>query len=278
MTVRKQIFTLLTFFIVAVSGCASWVPQGKSQQTGSMVDYLYPDSKDAPRLQQVVTSLRPPVRVGVAFVPSAGWGNGPTEADKMKLLDRVKASFGKYDFIGNIEVIPSQYLKPKGGFSNLSQVARMFNVEVVALISYDQVQFNDTNALSLLYWTIIGAYVIHGDQYDIQTMLDASVFDVNSQKLLFRAPGSSQVKGSASMSGFSEVARAGRLDGFNKAVDDLIPNLQTSLADFKERIKKDATVRVENKAGYSGGGDVGWIGALLAFAIWGSWIVTKKHA
>jgi rhombotail lipoprotein len=154
----------------------------------------------------------------------------------------------------------------------------MFNVEVVALLSYDQVQFNDTNALSLLYWTIVGAYVIHGDQYDIQTMLDASVFDVNSQKLLFRAPGSSQVKGSASMSGFSEVARAGRLDGFNKAVDDLVPNLQTSLADFKERIKKDATVRVENKAGYSGGGDVGWIGVLLAFAMWGSWLVSKKRA
>ena len=109
-------------------------------------------------------------------------GRSPTqeaaEAAKAKLLERVKASFAQYDFIGNIELIPSQYLRPKGGFDNLEQVARMFNVEVMALLSYDQVQFDDSNALSVLYWTIIGAYIVHGDQYDIQTMLDASVFDL----------------------------------------------------------------------------------------------------
>ena len=49
-----------------------------------------------------------------------------------------------------------------------------------------------------------------------------------------------------------------------KAVDDLIPQLKTAMDDFRERSKHDAYVKVENKAGYSGGGDVGWSGLLMA--------------
>jgi rhombotail lipoprotein len=192
-------------------------------------------------------------------VPGSGPRDGLPEADKLKLLERVKAAFAKYPFIGGIEVIPSTYLQPRGGFANLEQVARMFDVEVVALLSYDQVQFNDSNALSVLYWTIIGAYVIHGDQYDIQTLVDASVFDVQSHKLLFRAPGTSHMKGSASMTGFSERSRAARLEGYNQAVDEMIPHLQAELDGFKERIKSDQAYKVENKAGYSGGGSLDWL-------------------
>jgi rhombotail lipoprotein len=251
-------------FLVALAGCASMVANRGAKQVGSVVDYLYPNAKEAPQMRASVTHLRPPVRVGVAFVPGGGLGAGLPEADKLKLLERVKGSFSKHDFIGNIEIIPSTYLLPKGGFNNLEQVSRMFNVEVVALLSYDQVQFNDTNALSVLYWTIIGAYVIHGDQYDIQTLLDASIFDVRSNKLLFRAPGASQIKGSASMASFSESARAARANGYSKAVDDLIPKLQTELDSFKERLKSDASITVENKPGYRGGGSLDALGLALA--------------
>ena len=262
----KTLFTfVLVVVLLALAGCASWSSGKGPKQVGSVVDYLYPNAKEPPVLKSEVTRLRPPVRVGVAFVPGSGAAAGLPETEKIKLLERVKASFSKHEFIGNIEVIPTGYLQPKGGFTNLEQVARMFNVEVVALLSYDQVQFNDTNVLSVLYWTIVGAYIIHGDQYDVQTLVDASVFDVRTHKLLFRAPGTSQVKGSASMAGFSERARTARVEGYNKAVDDLVPKLQAELDRFKERIKTDGSFKVENKPGYSGGGSVdGLMLALLA--------------
>lgn len=248
----------MVVLLIAIAGCASWVPGNGAKQVGSVVDYLYPNAKEPPQLKAGVTTLRPPVRVGIAFVPGSGVASALPETEKIKLLERVKASFSQHDFIGNIEVIPTTYLQPKGGFTNLEQVARMFNVEVVALLSYDQVQFNDTNFLSVLYWTIVGAYIIHGDQYDIQTLVDASIFDVRMNKLLFRAPGTSQVKGSASMAGFSERARVARVEGYNKAVDDLVPKLQTELDRFKERIKTDVAFKVDNKPGYSGGGNIDW--------------------
>ncbi|MGV7206978.1 rhombotarget lipoprotein [Oxalobacteraceae bacterium A2-2] len=264
MKLCKALIALIAVSVMA--GCAS-THQRSTKQTASVVDYLYPEAKTAPTLQPTVTALRPPVKVGIAFVPGGGWGSGLSETAKTRLLERVSASFSKHPYIGKIEIIPSQYMQAKGGFTNLEQVARMFDVEVVALLSYDQVQFSDTNSLAVLYWTIIGAYVIHGDQYDIQTMVDASVFDVASRKLLFRAPGTSQVKGSASMAGFSERSRQAQTDGYNQAIDQLIPNLQAELDRYRERIKTDASVRVENKAGYNGGGAAGWLGALIAAAL-----------
>jgi rhombotail lipoprotein len=140
-------------FLIAAAGCASWVEPTSVKQAGSVVDYLYPDATHAPQLEPTVTHLHPPVRVGIAFVPGAGRVEGLPEGEKQKLLQRVKDSFSQYPYIGGIELIPAAYLRAHGGFTNVEQVASMFNVEVIALVSYDQVQFNDTNALAVLYWT-----------------------------------------------------------------------------------------------------------------------------
>lgn len=255
---------------LTLTACGAFLAGHEQKQVGSVVDYLYPNAKEAPHMQVGMTYLRPPVRVGLAFVPGSNRSAGIGETEKVALLERVKSSFSQHEFIGSIEIIPTTYLRPGGGFANLNQVAKMFNVEVVALLSYDQVQFTDSNMLSVLYWTIVGAYVIHGNQYDIQTLVDASVFDVRSQKLLFRAPGMSQVKGSASAMGLSASARSGRNDGYTQAVDDLIPKLQTELDTFKAKLKSDRSIRVEKKEGYRGGGAMdGWSLALLAaLALW----------
>lgn len=255
-----------------LSGCASWFPQMQSKQSGSVVEYLYGSKATPAAMLPEVTTLKLPVRVGVAFVPSQTWSQGGiTESDRMRLLDRVKAAFSGRDYIADIEVIPGNYLNQKGGFANLEQAARMFNVDVVVLLSYDQVQFNDSNALSILYWTVMGAYLIHGDQYDIQTMLEAAVLDVRSRKLLFRAPGTSSVKGSAALVSFSEKSRAARQQGYDQALDSLIPNLQRELDVFRERVKAKAQkgVQIEYRDGARGGGDLGWPGLLgLALLAW----------
>jgi rhombotail lipoprotein len=268
---KSSIRISLLALLLAVSGCASLLgPPSSTKHAGSVVDYLYPDAKAAPQLQPEGTRLHPPVRVGVAFVPGCACGGGePSEAEKTKLLVQVKESFAKYGYIGSIEIIPSSYLRARGGFDNLDQVSRMFNVEVIALVSYDQIQFNDTNSLAVLYWTIVGAYVIHGDKYDVQTLVDTSVFDISSRKLLFRAPGSSEVKGSASMAGFSAHTREAQGQGYQKAVDQMIPALHAELANFKERVKTDVAFKVENKPGYSGAGDFGWLGLILALSLCG---------
>jgi rhombotail lipoprotein len=84
---------------------------------------------------------------------------------------------------------------------------------------------------------------------------------------LFRAPGTSQVKGLATLAGYNEKSRAGQSAGYDEAVDQMIPQLQAELGRFKERVKSDPGFAVERSAGYKGGGSMGWLGALAALAM-----------
>lgn len=267
---KSKTFIALTLALL-LAGCAAWLPRGQEKHSASVVDYLY-GPKESPAMTPGMAVLKLPLRVGVAFVPSSRMAMQVPEAEQARMLDKVRQAFSQQGFIAGIEIIPAAYLRPAGGFANLEQAARLFNVDVAVLLSHDQVQFNDSNSLSLLYWTIVGAYLIHGDQYDIHTMLEATVFDVGSHKLLFRAPGISNVKGGASLASFSERSRAARLEGFDKALDAMIPNLQKELDAFKQRVKTDAQVRVEHREGYRGGGDLGWLALLPLLALpWLAW-------
>jgi rhombotail lipoprotein len=263
---NRTALLLLLVAALLLGGCASAFPRREVRQSASVVDYLYPRAESPPQAEQGIVTLRPPVRVGIAFVPSPPRAGGLPEPEKARLLDRLKASFQQHDFIGRIDVIPSAYLQPQGGFANLQQTARMFDVDVVALVSHDQVRFNDSNSLAVLYWTIVGAYIIHGDEYDVHTLVDVSVFDVASRRLLFRAPGSSQVKGSASLANYGERTRAAQAEGYSKAVEQVIPRLESELGNFKARVRTDTGLRVENRAGYRGGGSADGIALVLALA------------
>jgi rhombotail lipoprotein len=131
-----------------------------------------------------------------------------TEAEKTNLLDKVADNFRKYDFVSEIEVIPSAYLTEGGSFQNLDQIKTMYGTDVIALVSYDQVQFTDEGLLSLTYWTLLAAYVISGEKNDTSTMLDTAVYDIESRKMLFRAPGTSSIKGRSTPINLSEELRA----------------------------------------------------------------------
>jgi rhombotail lipoprotein len=178
---------------LVVSGCASLEPSTKQRQVASVLSYLNPDV---------------PFRVGVAFVPNHSDARFRLlESDQLKLAGEVRGAFVDFPFIREMVVIPTMYLEPAGGFTNLDRISALLNVDVVALVSFDQVQNSGATGWSFLYWTGIGAYVINGDRYDILTAVDTAVFAIKSRRLLMRASGISNTKGTATMVGFSERAR-----------------------------------------------------------------------
>jgi rhombotail lipoprotein len=226
-------------FLLAASGLSGCVATS-TRQAASVVDYLYPEQNVV--VTPAIPELALPLRVGIAFVPetSASWAVNPAtalpEAERMALLDDIAEHFRRQPFVRTIEVIPSAYLVPRGGFTNVDQIQRMFDVDVVTLVSYDQVQFTDARRRSLTYWTLVGAYVVEGERNDTRTMLDAAVFDVRSRKMLFRAPGTSTVKGSAAPVALSAEQRRDRERGFTLAADELKANLARELERFQERV------------------------------------------
>jgi len=266
------IVSVLALAILA-SGCAGMQSR---HTTTSVVDYLYPNQNE-PVAQTGTPVLNLPMTVGIAFVPDKP-GQAParslTESKKTELLNRVAEHFRKRDYVKAIEIIPSAYLTPRGGFANLDQIRTMYGIETIALVSYDQVQFTDEGMASVLYWTIVGAYVVPAEKNSTSTMVDAVVMHIPSGKMLFRAPGVSQIKGLSTPINLSEELRVDSEKGFNEAVDKMIVNLDAQLVAFEEKAKSSPEeYKIVHSGGSSGGGAFGLpVAALISLLLCaGAW-------
>lgn len=250
--------------LLAGTGCQST----RTFKSSSVVDFLYSD-RNNPVIAAEVPKLSLPLKVGIAFTP-ADYGSGATltEKNRMELMNNLTARFRELDFVRSLEVIPSAYLRPRGGFRNLDQVKRMFDVDVIALVSYDQATFTDQGLASIAYWTIVGAYIIPGQKNSTHTMLDLVLYDIDSRKMLFRAPGTSSVRSHATPINLQEQIRKDALKGFTKAAEELAVNLNLQLEMFKEKVKNSPEeYRVVRRAGYSGSGATHWFLCIAALGL-----------
>ena len=278
MSMKSRI--LITILGIAfLASCSSILSQntGKKTQSSSLMDFLYPDETSRSEHKPEMPVLKLPVKVGLAFVPSKNWQNdGIHGKDQVELLETVKKSFLKYDYIDHIEIIPSTYLNGGEGFSTLEQVGRLYDVDVMALVSYDQVSQSLENNAALLYWTIVGMYIIPGNENSIQTFVDTAVFDIKSKKMLFRAPGINKIEKRTTAVGIDETLSEKSLEGFELAVTDMTVNLDAELARFKTRVKEEKIAKVEHREGFSGGGSMGYSLLVLVFVVLTRKYVLKK--
>ena len=219
-----------------VAGCSTlWDFSGaaRSGASSSLVDYLYPEGDVPPDFDETIPHLRLPLRVGIAFVPGQTSYGTISEATRMELLETVKAAFVDREYISGIEVIPDTYLRSSRGVTGMQQVARLYGADVMALVSYDQVAVSEENAAGLLYWTIVGAYVIKATSNEVQTFVDTAVFDVATAKLLFRAPGSDVTSDRSTLVEAGETVRKTRDASFATAMDQMTGNLDAGRSSFQ---------------------------------------------
>lgn len=255
--------SLLIACLVILGGCSSIVSQHHAKQThsSSLASFLYPNKQTKIDTSDRIPKINLPVKIGIAFLPSKNWRGNLDTSNQYRLLNKVKSGFSQHPFIDEISIIPSSYLghhnvKGGSGFDTLEQVARMHDVDVIALVSYDQLTQTLQNNASLLYWTIVGMYVIPGNENTIQTFVDTAVFDVRSRKMLMRAPGISKLTKRSTAIGVDHVMRNKSLEGFNLAFEDMIINLDEELLRFKTKVKQGKSITVSNQQGYSGAGSM----------------------
>lgn len=274
----RRLLTPLLGAVLALVGCTTPV---STVRRSSLMDYLYPKEKAAPAPNPAGARLHLPLKLGIAFVPggTASWRvqNLLTPGQEKPLLEVVKRSFKDRPWVGEIKLIPSAYLRAGGGFDNLDQVARMYGVEVIALVSVDQIQYTDPKWYSFTYISIVGAYVLPGDANDTRTLIDAAVYDVPTRTFLLRAPGQSEVKGSSTWAHREVQLREHAQKGLETAMADLSKNLDAEVASFKAEVasgeRKDVDVvdrkgvSLRESGGKNFGGALGWPEALMALLI-----------
>lgn len=275
-SVNNCILILLATAICAVMTSCGFM--ATHQRSSSVVQYLYPEKRDYVETPGI-PRLELPLRVGIAFVPeNTVNGQALTERDKMELMKEVSKHFKKYDFVKSIELIPSTYLRGKGSFANLDQIRTMYGIDVITLLSYDQTQFTDEGFASITYWTLIGAYIIPGEKNDTHTMVDASVYDIQSRKMLFRAPGTSHIKSKSTPVNLSERLRVDSMASFKEASADLVINLENQLELFREKIKEAPDdYQVVHRPGYTGGGSLDSSFIIILSMLGGYWIWLKRN-
>lgn len=252
---KSSLITVIVTILLLTS-CSAIVSNntGKQTQSSSLMDFLYPNKESRSEHKPELPVLSLPVKVGLAFVPSKNWHrDGLHGKDQVELLEKVKQSFLQYDYIDRIDIIPSTYLQGGEGFTTLEQVGRLYDIDVIALVSYDQVTQSLENNAALLYWTIVGMYVIPGNENSVQTFVDTAVFDIKSKKMLFRAPGINKLEKRTTAVGIDGTLQEKSLEGFRLAVNDMTANLDHELARFKTRVKEEKVAKIEHRAGYSGG-------------------------
>ncbi|HEY0747640.1 MAG TPA: rhombotarget lipoprotein [Steroidobacteraceae bacterium] len=259
--------------IVGMSGCAELAClsgcQRHAQNSTSLVDFLYPNGSPPPA-RDAQPQLHLPLRVGLAFLPANGDARiGPDAAHEEELLQLIRQRFISRRFIAEIVVIPDYYLGGKRGFEGLEGVQRLYGIDLMALVSYDQVAHEDDNNWSLGYMTIVGAYVLKGTRHDVSTLVDLAVVDPATHSLVLRAGGFDTRHGTVTLIDENRRLRETATEGFSAATHQMIDHFDGALTTFENDVHEGkANVKVVSNhrgsmMGGGGGGSLTWWAVLV---------------
>lgn len=223
---------------------------GKSRSsTTPLVAFLYPDGHVP--LPDETPVLPVPMRVGLAFVP--GYTGDVPLARRQQILEQIRAGFVDRRYIESIVIIPEMYLNADNGFTGLEQIARLQSLDVLALVSLDQVSHRDDNEASFTYLTIVGAFLVKGNDHETHTLLDLAIVDPHSRTLVLRAAGTSSLSGHSTLIDQDQEVRDQAATGLDRANAQLIAQFRVELDAFEKRVKAGtAPVKVASRSG--GGG------------------------
>ena len=276
MRTRQVVVPML--LVLVMSGCA-FLPRGSdTRNTSSLVDFLYAGGA-VPPPENAIPQLRVPLRVGLAFLPDrTGYADALPAAQKEELLGRIRERFRDRKFVSEIVVIPDYYLKDARGFAGLEAVQRLYSIDLMALVSYDQVRHLDDNKLSLSYLTIVGAYFVKGSRHDTTTLVDLAVVDPVTRSLVLRAGGTDTRHGNSTLIEQQLESRRSSAESFNAATGQLIDNFDGALTQFEADVragKANVQVAQRNHASSGGGGSFTWADSLILLLV-AAWNLKRR--
>jgi len=259
--VTKTMFRwpLVVMLFAALAGCDTlndscfWGCGSRHTGSTPLVDFLYP--KGIVPKDDATPELKLPLTVGLSFLPTRAGQAALDARQKEEILSSIREHFRSLSYVRDIVILSDGYLNATGGFDSLQQLARLQNLDVVALVSYDQLAKRSENNRSLAYLTIVGAFLMRGSESQTSTLLDLAVVEPKTRSLILRAAGTDYTSGSSTAvrQGATMEQQSGR--GLTAATVQLNSNLERELTAFSERVRTgNAPVRVVKRESGSGGG------------------------
>ena len=226
---QKQLTIILIFLIIFFTGCAKKYDDYIYHRS-SVVDYLYSNEQGV-ALSPFVALLKFPLKVGIGFAPSKVQYHQRIidETERVKLMRRVQGILKKYN-MGDTKIIPSAFFEQNGGFEHLKEIKKLYDIDLIVLVSYDYLKFTDNTPNHITYWGIIGGDIVESRENLIHTMVNASLFDIESKKLAFISSGVSRIRG--------KIDAKQQKKGFLVASEMLLKDLNLRLSLLSKRKKK----------------------------------------
>jgi len=174
---RRIRFPGVAALALLLSGCGLLVGEScvfhcgqETRASTPLVQFLYGEDRNMPARDATVT-LNLPIRVGLAFLPPRGKAaNGPTAAQRQRILSSIRTDFAGLPYVADIVPLPPYYFdygsdgrRRDDGMRQVRQLARLQRLDLVALISHDQ--------------------------HETRTMIDLAVIEPNGKLLVLRATG-----------------------------------------------------------------------------------------
>jgi len=271
----RQLITVCCICIV-LSGCGLLTERKTyHNRTTSLVSFLYPDGV-VPQQDVQNPVLNLPLRIGLAYTPVQSHHESIAPDLKMRLLDDIRQRFQSKEYVQEIITIPELYLRQNKGYKGLQQIQTLYELDAIALISYDQIAQTADNNLSLTYLTIVGSYVFHGTDYKVNTLLDLAVVDINTRQILLRAAGGASSQDRTTVIKARSKSINSMNQDFEKALVNLSDRFDRELIAFEDRLRNPRPtdrITVKHREGYSGSA-----GPLLLLALCLLWYRRKSHS
>ncbi len=243
---------ILISVLLITQGCSMFGPEKvRHSKTTSLVNFLYPDGRIPEDEQTPVLHL--PLRVGLAYVPDTSQQNAIEHTLKLELLDSIKRQFSGLRYVQSIEIIPEIYLSNNQNKNQLQQLQQLYQLDVMALVSYDQIVNRKENILALSYLTIEGNYIFPGSHFKVSTLIDMALIDLNSKRLLFRAAGTNSSNGLSAEAYTRHQYDKHQNQDFFQAMQIMQDQLVIELNHFEQRLRaKDPSddIKVVAKKGF----------------------------
>lgn len=243
----------------------------RQYRSSTLVEYLY--GKEPPPAEVQIPELQLPLTIGLAFLPQAGGQVAVDEVEKSAILARIRDRFRSRPFVRDIVEVPGYYLSQNPGMNGLAALQRLYNMDLLALVSYDQISNQDDNPLSLTYLSIVGGVIFPGTNQDVTTVLDMAVIHPSSRSLVLRAAGMDSREGLTNAIYAESWLRKRRTAGFHAAADQMIERFDAELTGFEKQVRS-GTARVKVTGG---GGSLDLIGlSLFALLACGAGIARRQ--